>query len=252
MDAVQQINSIILLKSGAQKSAFRRLNATHDCLGYSSTLLMADNFGSMWEKDLLSWVEAADKDRAIEKQLVGEIDRLEEDAIFIDDPVESVANMFQTENVKVDLLTHRANMQKGYYFVGDNVDMRTKVRQVILKNQNKDQHMYQICAYRNRISGNDLDNTKPKNCIDKVQFKTLLPSDAEREKLLEDFSFLVAKQWTEDIPYFSPYQAVLPKYIEHKHMKETCQKTERINMVVLQKNEQYNEDMTDICSFLNQ
>ena len=47
-------------------------------------------------------------------------------------------------------------MHPGYYFVGDNVDMITQVLRMIGTNQNQDQHMYQMCAYENRVSGNNL------------------------------------------------------------------------------------------------
>ena len=38
IDAVQRVNSRILLRGGAKKSAFQRFNSTHDCLSYPSTL----------------------------------------------------------------------------------------------------------------------------------------------------------------------------------------------------------------------
>ena len=35
MDSLQRLHSLVLLKGGAKKSAFRRLNATNDCSSYS-------------------------------------------------------------------------------------------------------------------------------------------------------------------------------------------------------------------------
>ena len=98
----------------------------------------------------MKWVDEVDKDFRQEKALIQEIKQLEEDAIFIDDPIESISNLFQTENAKTDLLKLQKVMHKGLYFVGDNVDLRTKVRQMTIKNQNKDHHMFQICAYKNK------------------------------------------------------------------------------------------------------
>ena len=88
-------------------------------------------------------------------------------------------------------------MHKGFYFVGDNVDLRTKVQQMTMKNQNKDQHMFPLCAYKNRISGNNLDNTKPKDNIETVEFRNFVPSVEESEKLADELSFHVASHWVE-------------------------------------------------------
>ena len=231
MDAIQRINSLILLRAGAKKSAFQRFNSTHDCLSYPSTLSMADTFGSKWEADMMKWVDEVDKDIRQEKYLIQEIERLEEDAIFIDDPVESISNLFMTETARTDLENLKSVMHKGFYFVGDNVDLRTKVRQMTMKNQNKDQHMFQLCAYKNRVSGNNLDNTKPKDNIETVEFYNFVPSVEENEKLADELSFHIASHWVESLPYFGPYKSVLPKYIEHPYIKETKKKSERVNSI---------------------
>ena len=231
MDSVQRLHSLVLLRGGAKKSTFRRLNATHDCLSYSATLSMADKFGLKWENDLMKWVDQVDKDIAKEKHFIQEIQELEEDGVFLDDPIESASNLFLVENAKTELDHHRLDMHPGFYFVGDNIDMRTKVRQMTLKNQNKDEHMFQICAYKNRISGNHLNNTKPKDDIETVPFRTFLPDDQEKDALVEEFSHIVATQWADLIPNFRPYMTVLPKHIKHPYMNQTKQKTERVSNV---------------------
>ncbi|CAC5412530.1 unnamed protein product [Mytilus coruscus] len=73
-----------------------------------------------------------------------------------------VQRIREFSNAENDLHQYRDLTHPGFYFVGDNVDMRTKVRNMTIYNQQKDHHMYQICAYENRISGNHLDNTVAK------------------------------------------------------------------------------------------
>ena len=92
----------------------------------------------------MKWVDEVDKDIRQEKYLIQEIERLEEDSIFIDDHVESISNLFMTETDRTDLENLKSVMHKGFYFVEDNVDLRTKVRQMTMKNQNKDQHIFQL------------------------------------------------------------------------------------------------------------
>ena len=103
-------------------------------------------------------------------------------------------------------MKHRNSMHPDFYFFGDNVDMRTNVRQMTLGNQKKDQHMFQICAYENRVSGNHLDNTRPKDDINTVQFKQLVPGQEDHVKLTKEFAYLVAAQLTELIPCFNQYK----------------------------------------------
>ena len=150
MDSLQRLHSLVLWRGGAKKSAFCRLNATNDCLSYSATLSMADKFGLKWEDGLLKWVDQVDRDIAKEKECINKLQNLEEDRLFIEDPMEIASNVLLVENVKKGLNQHRSDMHPGFYFVGDNIDMRTKVRHMTMKNQNKDEHMLQICAYKNR------------------------------------------------------------------------------------------------------
>ena len=65
-----------------------------------------------------------------------------------DDVLTAATVMFQLTEAEVTLGNHRSTMHPKFHFVGYNVDMRTKVRQMTLTNQNKDQHMFQVCAYK--------------------------------------------------------------------------------------------------------
>ena len=123
-------------------------------------------------------------------------------------------------------------MHPGYYFVGDNVDVFTKVRQMTISNQHKDQHMYQVCAYLNRVSGNELDNSHTLQDANTALFSQLIPSQEECDKIKENFAFLTAKRWCKYIPHFAPFDSVLPEYIDHPFMKEMQKKTERVSCLI--------------------
>ena len=121
-------------------------------------------------------------------------------------------------------------MHPGFYFIGDNVDLRTQVRQMTINNQAKDFHMYNMCAYMNRVSGNHLDNTKPKADIHSVLFSELIPGDELHIQLKEQFAFLVANEWCTRIVWLRPFKSALPAYIQHPHMKEMRQKSQRVRI----------------------
>lgn len=88
--------------------------------------------------------------------------------------------------------------------------------------------MYQMCAYENRVSGINLDNSKPLQDAATAPFSQLVPSIEEHRKMLDCFTHIVAKQWCIFLPHLAPYEAVLPVYIDHPHMKETKKRTVRV------------------------
>ena len=229
MNAIQHINSGILLKGGAKQSAFARFNSSFDCLSYLSTLKMSDEFGKDWNSEIMSWAKCVDDESKTEKQLQEQVAVVNETIDFLgDNPAAAVDSALEVAALEIQLSDFRKGMHPGYYFVGDNVDMRTSVRQMTLKNQSKDQHMYQMCAYQNRVSGNTLDNSHPKGNVKTVPFDTLVPSEMDINDLVEDLSFIVAREWCNFIPFLEPFQTVLPKYIDHPYLRETRQKTKRV------------------------
>ena len=229
MNALQSWNSLILLKGGAKKPAFRRFNASYDCLSYQTTLGLADKFSSNWEENLLAWSKSVKEDIDVEEKIQTELKTLrEERELMEDDAIESVYSLFCVADAETRLNAHRSSMHAGYYFVGDNVDMRTNVRQMTLTNQSKDQHMFQMCAYKLRVNGYKLDDSGSKDNIETVPFSTFVPAESDISTLVEEFSLLVAHQLCDLVHYFQPYKVVLPRHIEHRHLAETSQKTERV------------------------
>ncbi|XP_070572406.1 uncharacterized protein [Ptychodera flava] len=112
--------------------------------------------------------------------------------------------------------------------------------------------MFHIVAYKNRVSGNDLHNEEPRSDVKKVPFTNFLPSLSENEILAEEFSYLVAKTWTTHIPSLQRYGENLPHHLSHVYENEMKQKTEKVHLGVLEKNEQYGDDMLDILDYINQ
>ena len=56
-----------------------------------------------------------------------------------------------------------------------------------LRNQAKDQYMYQMCAYQNRVLGKNLDNSHPKGNVEIVPFDTFVPSNIDINDLVDFF-----------------------------------------------------------------
>ena len=230
MKCLQQINNIIMLKGGMKKSGFTRMQSTKDCQSYDATIDLADNLANQWDDDLLKWQSTVKSDSAIENQLIQQIS-------YIEDTIELCGGqenegihelILEKETLAKELRNLRQSMHPGYYFVGDNVDMVTKVRHMTVSNQHKDQHMFQMCAYLNRVAGNELDNTRPLQDARSAPFSQLVPSAEEKKLMIQNFTYLVAKQWCTYLDHLSPYEAVLPTYIDHPHVKEMKTRTVRV------------------------
>ena len=228
MNVFQCMNSLIMFKGGCKKSAFSRLNATGNCLSYRATLDMADRLASGWEKRLLEWKSEVEMSVSIEEALQRQIETLDETIDLMCESPVCETLIVEQEQLKSSLQEHRKTMHPGYYFIGDNVDLRTQVRQMTIKNQAKDFHMYNLCAYVNRVDGNHLDNRTPKADASSVLFSELIPDEALHRKLMEEFAFLIAHEWCTRITWLRPFKAVLPSHIEHQYMKEMRQKTQRV------------------------
>ena len=96
----------------------------------------------------MPWAKRVDDERKTEKQLQEQVTVVNETIDFyVTIQQQRLTVLLEVAALEIQLSDFRKGMHPGYYFVGDIGDMRTSVRQMTLKNQSKDQHMYQMCAY---------------------------------------------------------------------------------------------------------
>jgi len=104
--------------------------------------------------------------------------------------------------------------------------MRTHVRHQTSENMGQDVHMFQICAYQLRVTGNHLANEENRLPIQVFNFSDILPSECDIENLRTNFAILVARVWLKYIEKFKTLAA--PKPVKHQHIAETRVKTKRV------------------------
>ena len=231
MKSLQQINNIIFLKGGLKKSGFGRMSSTKDSQTYRATIDLANKLAESWDDDLSKWQERVKSESEIEQQLLNQITYISDTIDLCGGEESEVVGdlVLEKASLQKELEEFRAIMHPGYYFVGDNVDMVTKVRHMTVTNQNKDAHMYQMCAYQNRVSGNACDDTKPLQDAQSAKFGQLIPGPVEHEQMIDNFAYIVAKQWCTSVDHLQPYLTVLPDFIVHPYLKETKQQTVRVS-----------------------
>jgi hypothetical protein len=239
MSALAYINSIILLKGGAKKSSFSRLNATKICMSYQSTLEKANEIADNADTQLEAWQKKVWDERQHELKLLEDIHQLEGET----EPGSVTSSVLTKAALEVELQCLRLQMHPGYYIVGDNVDMRTHVRHHRIGHGDQDAHMFQMAAYKNRVPANDLEAFHSQREIQTAPFSTVIPSEEDFATLSKSVAAHVAQTW---IKYIKAFEACEVPEKHHNYMRYTKTKTERISMGVINKCESKNDEMLDI------
>ena len=224
MNALRRINSILFKKGGLKKYAFRILTHTYDSLDYGTTIKMLDSFCINHDEKLLVWQKEVADSAKREQELKRKISRM---SLSLE-PSAKLA----TEVLKNDLHLLLKYMHPGYSFTSDNVDIQIKVRHMTRSRQNKDYHLYNMIAYKNRVSGNNLPNDIPVVHAEDIPLTTFLPNAEDNRHFLKEFGYLVAKVWAKHIPAMEWFSAYLPDHLPHEHENEVLKKTERVGSYI--------------------
>ena len=222
MSATRRLKSVILKKGGLKKVGFQRLSPLYNCMGYKATNTMFEKFGKDFDHELKVWKATVEKDVEKESNLIEKEKETREEA-----------NEEENKQAKAELQNHRQAMHPGYSFTGDNVDIRCKPRQMTVKNQNKDHHMFQWVAFENRVSPNHLPNEAPKKDVMKEPFTTFLPNADEQAQLVNELVVLVGHKWASYIPALQWFKGYLPARIQHEHMEEMKMKTKKVILLYI-------------------
>ena len=151
--------------------------------------------------------------------MVKEDVRKEKELIEREKKTKEEGNVQGNTEVNVKLQEHRKVMHPGYSFTGDNVDLRCNPRQLTVKNRTKDNHMFQVVAFKNRVPSNHLSNETQQKDVEKEPVKTFLPSPGEQLKLVGEFVVLIGHKWAKYIPTPRWFKDHLPPRIVHENMQ---------------------------------
>ncbi|XP_060583148.1 uncharacterized protein LOC132739445, partial [Ruditapes philippinarum] len=237
MNLVKKVISVVLKRGGAKKRLFNSLSNLNICMSYRSTNTLFKSFGKDFDLKLKEWKNLVELDTEMERKLCKNLSQTD--------------NTLQKETLQAELNKHKSSMHPGYQFVGDNVDFIVKVRHMSSRNQNKDHHLFNCVAYKNRLSGNNLSYQRHVLDFNDYNLSELLPTVDDNQILLENLTHHVMRIWTENIPTLKFCEETLAPYISHRFMAYTKRKTEKVILGVLPKNETKIDDMVEICQFLH-
>ncbi|XP_070581579.1 uncharacterized protein [Ptychodera flava] len=237
-------------KGGLKKVAIEQLAAQYVCVGYGCTSSMLEYFGKKHDELLLSWKNEVEHWSRREREVECQLQQIHADEDLTNNHT-TPDTVLQYSALEEELKQVRQQMHPGYSFTGDNVDIRHHVRQITQSNQNKDHHLYHLVAYKNRVAGHHLPDDKPQANPLAVPLKQFLPSEEDQSTLIEEMALLVTWTWSKYIPSIADYGIHVDQTMHHENMESMKKKTEKVYLGVLDKNEQYGDDMIDIVEYLH-
>ncbi len=217
LDVTRRLKSLVLKKGGLKKVGFKRLSALNLCLSYNATSTMMEKLGEGFDDKLLEWKKEVEKGVKKEKEILESLDKATAEGRT--DVVEECSSSLEA---------HQKTMHPGYSFTGDNVDINCSPRQMTLQNRNKDHHLFQLVAFKNRVPSNHLPSNIPSSDICKIPFSSILPSPDEQTTLKEELVVLVGLKWAHYIPALSWLEEHLPPFIPHQNTDMTQVKSEKV------------------------
>lgn len=145
----------------------------------------------------------------------------------VDDPLMVLeASLSDKQSQKKD---HDEKRPSSFGITLDNVDLKLLASDMTSDNQNKDFHWCNHNAYLDRVNPVDLPDDAPIADLQEVPNSTFLPSLADQNSLLSDFTVLVGRVLVENLAAFEVFKDVVPLHIKHKYSDVMSNKTETVS-----------------------
>ena len=103
--------------------------------------------------------------------------------------------------------------RKGWKYIGDNLDLTVKVRDMRQDNPNESYHFFHTIAVQDRIDANHFDSSKPQQLVSNLSVSDFLLSSSEYNCLREDFIVLVARVIVNEFKQFRFLAGGVPSHI---------------------------------------
>ena len=115
--------------------------------------------------------------------------------------------------------------EKGWKYIGDNLDLTVKVRDMRQDNPNESYHFFHTIAVQDRIDANHLDSPKPQQLVSNLSVSDFLLSSSEYNCLREDFIVLVARVIVNEFKQFRFLAGGVPSHISHRYSQQMASKS---------------------------
>ena len=113
-----------------------------------------------------------------------------------------------------------------YKLVGDNLDKNIRPREMRSDHQTRSLHFFHTYAVHDRVNLSGLSNKAQLPNLSLVDLETLLPSTADNEAMLKNFSILIGRTLGKYMPFFARFGHGIQRHIPHEFSTEMAKKSE--------------------------
>ena len=119
---------------------------------------------------------------------------------------------------------------KSFKLVGDNIDKNIRPRDMRTDHQGKSLHYYHTYAVQDRVDLSGVSDVPMSPDLSTTNLFDLLPTRADHEVLLQNFSILMARVLKKNMPFFTTYGQKVESHIEHPCSQQMSQKSEVVSL----------------------
>ncbi|KAK3716250.1 hypothetical protein QZH41_018051 [Actinostola sp. cb2023] len=148
-------------------------------------------------------------------------------------------------------LLNQKKRPQSFSLVLDNFDLKVHASDMTSDNQNKDEHWCNHNAVLDRVNPTELEDERSIGEIIDVPNSTFVPSLEEQADITNDFVILIARVFVVHLKAFEIFDVVVPKHIKHKYSENMKEKSKKVNLGIIFKDENLGEDMIDIVRELH-
>ncbi len=220
MNSYQTMISLALKQGGAGEKTFRRLHSMSICDSYQVISSKLDEFSIGYDEPLKRWQQEMVADAEKERALLDKLANLKGE----------IASHDELVRCERELEVHNQCRHPGYQIVGDNVDMRIRVRHMTIGHQDQDIHHFNHLVIKNRVNAHHLPDDKPTCDPASFQPNMILPNAETNASLRSSWIVLIGRIIAKYLPELSWFKDHIPENIPHKHMTEAATRSEVVSM----------------------
>ncbi|XP_074619605.1 uncharacterized protein LOC141878531 [Acropora palmata] len=234
----------VLLKTGSIEANLNRLCKLKLTCSNTSTLSKLDILGAHHNEVLITAKERIFQEQVKLKELTQRVtDQVHAcSGNCLEDCLEAQASLEAQDLLK----QHQMASHPGFVIAFDNIDLELKVKNMTMSKQNRDIHWVNHKMFINRVHGNSLPCNGPRCDLSEVSNSNFLPSIKDQKRERFNYIVLVSRILTQYFDAFEPLKDVCIQHIPHKYSKEMCEKSTKVPLGIIFKNENLNEDMLTI------
>eukprot|EP00058_Branchiostoma_floridae_P012642 XP_002598130.1 hypothetical protein BRAFLDRAFT_82912 [Branchiostoma floridae] len=136
--------------------------------------------------------------------------------------------------------------------LGDNLDIMKKPSAMTMDRQRKSWHWFLVLVAKKRIVDPQLPNDSPKANILTMETVSWLLTQQELQAYEENTEFHIARVLVKYLDFLKPYADCMPPHILHDHLQESSQRSEVLNVELIDAPENSSDGILTILKRLNQ